>query len=438
MPVITAESRRCTAALVLAALPLLFPSAVADAKADKAAYERNQKLLEAEMRKQEVDNPLLLPEMLPAYQAVRKEWTNLLTNGTDGRNPNDLKTLRTALDLRLFTLSTPLPAKDLGIALTTVRREFKRAGAGIENASRKSQFRRLLFDESIPRLKKMLTGSFMSRSMAIELLADLEVVQRNPINPRIRLEFHPEVDDLFVEILKDPKQSDSVKTRVTNSVSNFLQKTDIKPTVQLPIAIELVREVGKEHSSVGYQDSLLWALEEFSVARELGDNERALIMDAAATILADPDRDIIVRCHAAGVMGRAGFDNRTRFDATAWMSARLTEELFVAFAQAKPADRANRKWQNCAAHVLRCYRHWGKDERSTNEPGLPKGLMNRAPKNQAVNDAFVVVEPLLTEIFSGQPGRDAAASLQALGDWIEKNQPPVMTYDTNSPPFNVN
>lgn len=430
----TAESRRCTAALVLAALPLLIPSAIADDRADKVAYDRNQSLLENEMRAQQT---LMTPAILAKFQAVRREWNTLLVNGADARNAKDMEVIQAGLDYRLYALTGDIGPKALGVALTAARRDLRTAGRQLQSA-RKATFRRLVFDEALIRIRKMLKSNFIGRSMAIELLTDLEVVPRDPVNPRVRLEFHPEIDELFVEILNDPKQSDAVKTRVTNSVANFLQRGEIRPTDQEPIARALCREAGKKHTSVGYQDSLLWALEEFSIARELADEERPIIMDVAASILTDPGRNILVRCHAAGVMGRAGFDGSTRYPATAWLAAKTTEELFVAFASAKPADRANRRWRNAASHLLRCFRHWTKEERDSKDPGFPKGLMNRDARNQVVADAFKVVEPLIIEILGGGPGPGAAAALQALGGWVGDSKPSELIYDAKSPPLAVN
>lgn len=379
-----------------------------------------------------LNKSLLTPQVIIDYQNGFRKYRGLIRGGTSDRRPAEMKILKAGLKYRIYQMTDRAVQDDpaaIENALTSIRREIGQAGSAINNNQQKAQFRELVFREMTPLLKELLRNNLLARSCAIEILNDLEVV---PPGLQGRMVMYDEVDNILIEILDDPKQPNAVKVRAANSIANYLQKHDAIPQIQMSMASAIERQLKLPYTSVAHQDVMLNALEEISVPRQLVAPNRHIAFSIAAELMQNRSRDIRIRCHAAAIFGRAGFDNRTNFTPLAWAIADLTGETAFMFQQ---GNKELLKWKDCGYHLYRAFHHWVPAGAQSGPPGYPKGMLNRDSRNTTIREAWDVSIPLMVALCSqkGAAGKD----MLKLIEWTKKNKPADLKFDPTCAPLAV-
>lgn len=393
-------------------------------------YEIAQRKAVTALRR--LDTGLITPQVFAAYNKNLKTYRTLLSNGTNGRNQKELDALRAGLAYRIQVLSDvtiQADAKTLEIAFTNAERDIAGAGNLILNANDKKTFRELVYKEALPLIKNLMEDNFLARSMALELLLEMEVVQ-----PRgnARIEMFDQVDDVILSVLNDTDQPDAVKIRAANSAKRYLIKANAIPQIQNAIAEALIVELTRQFVGVPYQNTIMMALEHVSSPRQLVAPRKPAVFDVAVTMLSDQSQDLRIRCRAARVLGRAGYDGQIDFEPLAWKVAELTLETAARFNQAP--NKTDPMWRYCGWYLYTAFHHEIRQETSGRPPADPKGFLNRAAKSELVRAAYTAAVPAAAHMaFIDQPvdGRQ----LTSLAGWIDKNAPGNMKYDPSSAPI---
>lgn len=394
------------------------------------AYQLDQRKRVQALRR--MDESLLTPQILAKFQKESRDYRTLIAVGTNGRNQKELETLRTGLQYRILSMSDGAVQNDpidRENALKNFRRDLLRAGAQITNSQTRAQFRELVCKESLDLIRKLLTNNFLARSFALEILPDLEVV---PPGNQTRMVMYDQVDEVFVEVLRDPEQPDAVKARAVNSITNYLQKADAIPQIQMALASAISDELSRPYTEVAYQVFLLAALEEVTAPRQLVAPTTAVSYCIAARLMRDKNRDIQVRCRAARVMGRTGYDAQINLEVLSWATADLVLETAARFN--KDRNKNDPKWVTSAYYLYTAFHHWERDEATGRAPALPKGFLNRDARSEVVKKAYELSIPVISHMLMGKadvPNR----SLIPLFQWTGDNKPANLKFDPSCPPL---
>lgn len=399
-------------------------AAPAEANADPAkAYELDQQQKVRALRA--LDNSLLTEAIYKQYGSDNRDYRSLLASGTNGRTPKDMETLRVGLRYRIFSLTDKDIQSDpqtFEAAFKNLSRDLGRAGSLMPNASDKQRFRELLFGEALPMLKQVLQNNFNARSAALEILLDLEV---EPAKPNRKLTLHKAVSDIYIDFLKDPAQPDAVKVRAVHCIRKYLLKADAVPQTQNAFAKALADELARPLTETAYQYWLLSAMEEIKTPREVVGPKRPLVFMAATSVMRDPNRDILVRCHAAATLGRTGSDAQIDNDILAWAVSELVLETGVRFNQSN--NKTDLKWQNCGWQLYLAFHH--KDRQDT-----ANGFLNRAAKSALVRAAYDNSLPIVIELINAKSAI-SVAKLGSMNKWVTGNKPAKLVYDPAAPPL---
>ncbi|APZ93964.1 hypothetical protein [Fuerstiella marisgermanici] len=407
-------------------LPGIAPEVAPTTKDD---YLRDQRRRVQELRRLQMT---MTPQVLTDYQKVQRDFRSLLFQG-DMPKQKDLETIKTGLKFMVLSLSdkdvqaVPL---DFENAVKKLRNELGRAGAGKINPAAKAKFRELVMGETFTLLQGLMKHNLLARSAAIEVLQDLEVV---PSTGGARLTMYDKVDDELVRIMMDKDQPDAVKVRVANTMVNYLEKADAIPQIQAAFARAVATELDKPFLDESYQVFLLATLEKVTIAREVVAPQQAIAICAAAKFLRNPSFELLPRCRAARVLGRAGYDAQMNFDVLAWATADLATETAFKFNQAQ--DKKDQKWVLCASYLYTAFHHWDRDE-ATGRPAdaLPKGFLNRADKSEVVREAYNSAIPLIHHMLFQTKGI-SRNDLGKLFQWVTANKPANLKFDPSCPPL---
>ncbi len=398
---------------------------------NKKEYQLDQRRRVQELRRM---NMVMAPQIITNFQKNSREYRRLISQGVNPRKPQEMEILKSGLQFRILSMSDQTIQSDpldFENALKSFRGDLGRAGSLINNNQTKSQFRELVCREAFPLLQGLLKHNLKARSAAIEVMQDLEVVPRNA---QARLSVYELVDDELVKVLMDNDQPDAVKVRAANTITNYLQKVDTIPQIQMAFAEAVAKELEKPFLDDAYQWALLGVLEEVNVPRQVVAPKAAIVMCAAATFMQNKSFAIMPRCRAARVLGRAGYDQSMNLDVLAWAVAELTAETADMFSRAK--DKGDEKWVHSAYYLYTAFHHWDRDEAGGRAPALPKGFLNRAAKSEVVRGAYTNSIPLIEHMLF----QKTAAPIKALGDllkWSAANKPQNLKYDQSCPPLAV-
>lgn len=392
------------------------------------AYRVQQRRMVQALRR--MDNSLLGPKLLADFQKSYRQYRNLLSQGTNGRSPKEMEVLKTGIAYRLFSLTERTIQEDPGDlenALKTLRRDMARAGSQMTNNQQKAAFRDLYFTEMVEPLKQVLQNNLIARSLAVEILPDMVVEPPGVQSRRIRM-FDP-VDNMLIDILNSADQPDAIKGRAANSIANYLEKSDSIPQVQMAFAQAIAAQLELPFTEPAYQEVLLSALETVQTPRQLVAARVPVQFCIAAKLMEDSNRDIQIRCHAASIFGRSGFDPQTNFDVVAWATARLGVETAALFDNAK--DKEDPKWVYAGYYLYTTFHHW-----ESSEVAEKKGLLNRTGRSETVRQAWEKLLPVAVHMMANQT-RMPRKEMFGLFQWVEANKPADLRFDSACPPFNV-
>jgi hypothetical protein len=413
---------------------LSFASQVEGQDQTKEGYERAQ--IKEVLRIKRLNTDLLTKELVLGFKMIEKDYRDILRSGTNGRNQKELAVLREGLTYRILTLSDSDIQKDAPKFVTansTLQRELLQAGnrAAIPNDSQRQQFRELVYTEAMPLLNRLLKeGNLLSRSAALQRLLDLESI---PQRSQGRMKMFDDVDDVYIRVLSEPTQPDAVKTLAATAMRTYLQKADAVSTIELAFAEAIVKELARPHLSTAYQINLLQSLEFVRAPRLLAGKKEALIYCAMAQLIKDRNIDILVRCRAARVMGRVGWDRDISFDILAWAVSDLTVDTAVQFNAAQ--DQKDPKWAHCGWYLYTAFHHENSNETQGKPPSeLPKGFLNRAPESNVVRDAYANSHVVMAHLMF-VPQNVKKQNLTSLFDWVRNSKPASLEFDAACAPF---
>ena len=400
----------------------------------KAEYEQAQ--MKAVQNLRRGGKSLLTQEIVMGFAAIEKDYRDLLRNGTNGRNQKEMAILKAGLARRILALSDPDIQQDapkFNTANTTLQRELLQAGtkAAIPNPAQRQQFRELVYKEAVPLLKRLLAeGNLLSRSQALQRLLDLESV---PQRSQARMRMYDDVDDIYLQVLGDAEQPDAVKTLAATAMRSYLQKADAVSTIEIAFAVAIIKELARPHLSDAYRINLLQTLEFVRAPRMLAGNKEAFIYCAMADLIKNRDIDIQVRCRAARVMGRAGWDRAINFDVLAWAVGELTIEAAVQFNGSK--NKKDPKWAYCGWYLYTAFHHENRTETDGKPPSdMPKGFLNRDAASTVVREAYANSHAIMAHLMF-IPQDIKPQSLGPLFKWVQASKPADLKYDAGCPPF---
>ena len=404
------------------------PSAVAQTPAEIDKYRSDQ-----EIKVQDANanhKSLLTDEIRKDFAANERDYRQLINRGINNGNSRQLKALQAGLNHRVAELTDPEiqgNAAKLNGAISSLVRELRGAGRNIANGNEKKAFRERVFRETVPMLKECLKGNVTSRSLAINVLAELEVVPAVP-GGNVRIEMSNEVHSILTGILSDPEQPDVIRFRAVDAMMRILEKADVLPQVQMEYASAMASELGRIEPYVEYQVYLATALGKVTAPRQvIGQQRAAIVIKALAEAVQDRRRDLLVRCQAAAELGRVGYDAQIKFEPLAWKTAQLAVEVGLSMSDPRKVPQSTR--QLAGASLYFAFHH--ENAAGKNNPRNPQGFLNRAPQSQAVRDAYAVVLPIAKSLIFDKPV--AGGDVLAADTWCKENQPDPLVYDPASP-----
>ena len=372
---------------------------------------------------------LLSDEILTKFPSIAKEYVRIVTTGTNGRNAQELAILKSGLEFKIYSLSDLAVQEDprqVENATKALERDIGGAGRLIGNADDKKRFRQLMFDQAMPMLKRLIKSNYLARSISMEMMLAMEVVSGRGST---RMQMMDGIDQVFIDVLKDPDQPDAVKIRAANSIKRYLQKADAVPQIENALADALIPELTRKFVGVEYQNYILMALESVRAPRRLVGDKSPFVLRAAVETMSDVTLHIRTRCRAARLAGQqAGLDTSVNWDPIAWKISQLALEASLRFAQAP--NQADTEWKYSGWYLYLAFHHADRAGKAE-----IKGLLNRAPKSQVVLDAFKVTFDVAAYLAFGE-GKLAPA-IGKLDDWVTKNQPANLVYSPSCPPIKV-
>lgn len=430
MPFRNAETNKfCHSMAVLSfvAFTLCFgaPNGFAQAPQNQRQYETQQANSVVKLRNKE---GLLTPEMLQNFTAIEKPLRGFLAagpNGPGGRNPKNMKNLQMGLQylvLKLSDLSVQDDPRQLEISRKRLEGLITKAGSLIANPDDKKRFRQTVCETAFPFLEQLLQSNLLARSLAMEAMLTMEVVQARG---GARMMMFDQVDKALLSVLKDPNQPDAVKLRAANCVKRYLAKADANPLTANTLAIAMIAELKRKFVDHVYQNTLLSALENVDAPRQLVAPRAPIVLCAAVQVLSDKTQHIRTRCRAARLAGQCAYDSQINYDPIAWKIADLTLDTALVYNGA--ANKKDTQWLKCGWFLFTAFQA---DNRAGR--GQLKGILNRAPKSDVALGAYKNVLPVLRVLMTGKGGLGNAAA--KLNNWNTKNQPENLVYDAKCPP----
>ena len=407
------------------AIVILFSSfAAAQQPTNQQDYDIAQRKAVTAVRR--IDGGLITPEVFANYNKHLKAYRSLLSSGANPRNQGEMETLRAGLKYRILVLSDSTVqggGSAFGIAFSNVERDLSSAGNLIQNAIDKKSFRELVYRESLPLIKQLLQDNLLARSAGLELALEMEVVA-----PRggARIEMFDQVDDLILSVLNDQTQPDAVKIRAANSAKRYLIKANAIPQIQNALAEALIAELNRPFAGVALQNAVLMALEYVTSPRQLVGERKPIVLEAVVNVMSDQTRELRLRCRAARVAGRTGYDAQVNFEPIAWKVAELTLETAARFSQDQNKDKPD--WDFCGWYLYTAFHHENKQETQGRPPGEPKGFLNRDAKSEVIRSGYVTAVGPMGQMMFENSAVDVR-QLTSLAKWTDKNIPSNMKFD---------
>ena len=443
MPVHASENDRyarlCTSLLVGVCLLWLSAQGATAAAASQQPPTKEEYELDQSKRVQNLkrlNNSLVTPEIFAEFKAAERQYRNILRTGTNGRVPKEMAELRAGLKYRVLTLSDPDIQAKPGTFEASNKNLFRdlsgaASQANVPNAQQRRQFRELLCSETMPLLQQMLTeGNLLARTAALQRMLDLEVV---PPRGGARMQMYDKVDKVYIQVLADSKQPDAVKTVAASCIKTYLQKADAIPQIEIALAEAIAKELDQRFLSPGYQMALLQALEEVRAPRQLVGKKAPVVYCAMAKLMTNRSIDIQVRCRAARVMGRTGWDGKMSFDTLAWATSELALETAFLFNNSNA--KQDPKWAYCGWYLYTAFHHEDAPGAIGNAPSLPKGFLNRAPQSPLVRAAYTNGVGLMAHLMYSNNKPVAANEFGPLLKWNSANKPANLMFDPACPPI---
>lgn len=394
---------------------------------DAAEYEVLQK-----RAIQQIDlNPgYLTGKILKDYKQLEREYRTVLRQGVDKRKPEEDVALRAGLDYRTLVLSDPDVQNDPTLFAGYVKSLARDvAGASpqamVPNASARAEQRRMICEIVYKHLQKLVTtGNFKARSAALEQLLILEVV---PGRNRQRIEMYDRAHELLVQVMENPNQPDAVKLRAANVMKKYLQKAEAIPQIEMAFAEAIRSELQRKWLAVPYLNSMLSAMEWVRAPRKVDGDRSPVVFCSMVDVMQNPELDLFVRCRAARVLGRAGFDRSINFEPLAWAAATLTRDTALAYFNAK--DPNDPKWARCGWFLYTAYHH--EDGKETEGPGpmLPKGSLNRAPNSELIRNAYKSAVPVMAHLMGNGNPKQIGRLTGPLLEFLKGDKPANMKCD---------
>lgn len=396
-------------------------------------YERFQSRQVQKLKRLQTD--LLTGKVISDFKRQEREYRAVLRTGTTVRNQQEMDILKVGLAYRIYSLSDSdiqgdpqlFPAYN-----TSLSRDLASAGpaAMMPNAQQRKVFRELVCSTAMPLLEQLVKeGNLLARTAALQRMLDLEVV---PARSQGRMEMYSTVDDAYVNVLRSPEQPDAVKAVAASCMKIYLQKADAVPQIEITFAQAITEELERSFLSPAYQITLLQALEEVRAPRTFVGRKPPIAYCTLVKIIADRDADIEVRCRAARVLGRTGWDNQLNLDVLAWKTTDLVAEAAFLFNQSP--DKKAPKWAYCGWYLYTAFHHETGEEAKGKGSGMPKGYLNRAPDSAVVRAAYTSSIAALAHLMSSNQPMPARAYGPAI-KWSTDNRPADLTFDPACPPI---
>ncbi|MCA9066209.1 MAG: hypothetical protein KDA96_24245, partial [Planctomycetaceae bacterium] len=379
-------------------------------------------------RVREINQPLNAEGADKAYLKNRSQVSSMMSAG-GSLNAQQKKLIEGAFAYKLFQMTDPTFAAspgDVRNLMTEVHRELNTAGKFQANPASLQRFREGVCEIVHPLLMQMMNNNLDARLFAIGLLSDLQLIQ--PTGNTGRTVLYDPVYKSLTDLLQNPQQPDAVRAFVAAEIREILGRVDVSPTQQIQLAMGLASELRRPYTAAAYQEELIEALSYVSAPREIvgAGAKSPVVLQVLAEVVSDRQRNLIVRCHAAFGLGRAGYDSGVNFEPLAWKVSQLAVEVAVQYNRSPRAPG----WSQCGYHLFGAYKHLNADGLKGNNK---QGMLNRAPGSTLANDAYQQVLKICAPIWFN-PGRAIpTADLNAAAKWVNDNTPADLKWDAAAP-----
>lgn len=381
-------------------------------------------------RVKSIRDKLLTDEINNEYNRIQRDYSGALRNGAKKGTPA-FKALESGLRYRIYSATDPENIDDpvqMQAVLTNFLRDLDGAGRSVLARQQKEAFRKLVMEAALPLLQELLDKSFTARSFAIEVLPQLKTV--TPSGNEKRSIVMGEVPDVLIGILTDPEQPDAIRIRAASSMATFLDESDPEPgpLVEMAFVKAIKSELESEEQRLTpYQFFLVDALSRIRTPREaVGIQQRATAIETLAKVMQDKERDLLVRCRAAGALGQVGFDQQINFEPLAWKAVELAVEVASHYQQNANGQTAE-MWEHCGWFLHIAFHH-----KNQNALNADQGFLNRAPRSEYVRAAYEKTLPLTTALLFDKPVPGKA--VVDANQWVQENIPSDRRFDPQSDP----
>lgn len=410
-------SLRFLAAVFMASL--LSATSHGQERSGDAAYQKQQAELVQDLWHR--SDPLIDKKMKARFIKIEREFRQILNSGP--LNARNKEILNDGLKYNVYLLtSAEKTPSEVAIEFQTLVSRLGRAGGAILNANNKKKFREAVCQMVATHAQELLKNNLLSRSLGLELLLNLEVVQ-----PRggDRIQMEDSIHKTYVAVLGDKEQPDAIKARAANCIKKYLEKANETPLVEMKMAEAMAGELKRSETEMAYQDTLLAALERIHTPRKLVGDREPVHLCVAAEVMQDNTRDLLVRCRAARILGRGAYDAQINFEPLAWGVAQLTLETGFRYRNAKDTD--DPKWKRCGWYLYTAFHH--EDRRDSN-----KGFLNRDKRSMVVSSGYEASVPVMAHLMFGN-GPTPVNLLTAIDKWGKTTVPAQMQFDSACPPI---
>ena len=317
---------------------------------------------------------------------------------------------------------------------TEFEREIRVTGGipGRVKADDMRTFRANVCKEIVKQSAKLLDNNFFVRLNVTILVANLDVMPRQPLAspPQPPQAYAGSVPFLVDKVLLDTKQPDALKLIAANGLKRIgnLGVNDIgrlTVTLREKAAKALMKEFERRKTHTWYQRRLAEALGALDVRDIAG---KADIIQALGTAMGDATRDPRVRAQAAFALSRASKPGNLNVDLLAYEYIHLAHSMAKQYNAEIAAKKLKPHWPNSFRYLYLSFRPVHRYEdmlyaRRVTVADRKPWLSARYPANAKVTAAFGEIKNVASFVIKNIPAPIPPKGMAALSGWMATHKP---------------
>lgn len=362
----------------------------------------------------DLDQPLAMQDEIDKLKKDLAKYQTILrtAKSTDA----DKALIRNGIRYRLALMCLKKNRLELSKLHEDLTRDLNSAASAPEtaNATAIRSFRQLVMQEIVSQAGPLLfTQPFHVRLHLVLLLSELNITEEAP-KFALKQEAYAPVCDLLVQVISSPEQPEGVKIAATNGLARNLRLGNANVTVRTKVAQALVAELSNKKAHSWYQMRLAAALSAMDVDLVQG---KPLVVDILKAVLADDEREFIVRAEAAKSLGRVPLPAACNPPSIPKAVAAFTLKLAKAAQQSPQTKGEEAKWKGEFFRVYLAFQQFDNNDLMADKKSKA-GLLNNP--QAAAKPSYDLIVPLVAAILQAQ--RLTVQQVQALEAFVKPTE----------------